>query len=313
MGTFLLFLTACHFAENEAGSGFPMDNTVFSSDSLSVGLELSINELLFDPIGDGSDYVEVVNRSGRAIDLSNVYIHNRNARGELNAGKVLSSTSLLLPSGGYVLLCSDVENIRQCFGLPSDSLCLTIKSMPSMPNDKGCVVLTDGKGRIMDECVYTKKMHHPLVSLSEGLALEKLHPDWPSNRSDSWTSASTQTKGTPACKNSQYRHEAPQSSCGFWTNTDRIRPQKGDSSSLWVLSYRFDESVVATIRIYDRDGYLLQVLAENVLTGTEGCFVWYGASDESGYVRYGLFRIVATYYDLSGRVSRQSFFCRVAC
>ena len=167
---------------------------------------LSINELLSDPVGDGVDYLEVVNTSADTLDAACYKVAHRNTKGEVADAKALSSEPFPLPPGAYLLLSADTARVALDYGFRSGELRLQIKSFPSMPNDAGFALLLDSDGQVVDELPYTKAFHHPLLSDREGYALEKLHPCLPSGLSDSWTSAADDAgRGTPGRPNSQFR------------------------------------------------------------------------------------------------------------
>ena len=104
-----------------------------------------------------------------------------------------------------------------------------------MPNDKGCVVLLDRQGNIIDECPYTKYMHHCLISDREGIALEKIHPDLPSAEANSWLSAAADASyGTPGRINSQYRPlDTVDTKEGFLLNRIGCRLWEIQSTNSW--------------------------------------------------------------------------------
>ena len=66
---------------------------------------------------------------------------------------------------------------------------LTIPSFPSFPDDKGTVILLNQQGTIVDEVNYLDDWHFDLLADNEGVSLEKVNPDWPSNEAKSWHSA----------------------------------------------------------------------------------------------------------------------------
>ncbi|MBQ9201859.1 MAG: lamin tail domain-containing protein [Bacteroidales bacterium] len=272
---------------------------------------LSINELLFDPLKDGVDYVEIVNVSDHAVDLSGIYLCNRSAAGVLSAGKVLSQESCLLSPGGYCLLSSDTARVAADYGFPADSLRLQIKSFPSFPNESGCVVLTDRQGVRIDEFPYTKYLHHPLVSVREGIALEKMHPGLPSAKATCWTSAAADAGfGTPGRQNSQYApwlfsSEYPENR--FFASSEIIYPKRLNTDSQWLLYYYFRDGCVANVVILYESSRPCFTLADNLLLGSRGVLKWSGLDNEGQPVPFGRYLVQAQCHTVEGEVFRQYF------
>ena len=70
-------------------------------------LDIIINEILFDPPPNAADFIEIYNRSTKAIDLSQVYVGNRNPRGEISSLKRISENGLPFLPGEFVVLTED--------------------------------------------------------------------------------------------------------------------------------------------------------------------------------------------------------------
>ncbi len=292
---------------NHTNEGFPCDS------AYSELFYLSLNELLFDPVPLSCDYVEIVNRSEHPVNLAEISICNRNAKGELGSSKALSRDPFMLDPGAYCLLTSDIESLRSEFTLDSSLRYLIVKSMPSMPNDKGCVVLLDHESNIIDECYYSSAMHHSLLSNKEGIALEKIHPDLASAEAGSWISASADAAyGTPGRINSQYRSmELSDARDGFIAEQDWFAPYGDSKQNVWVLSYAFKDLRVANIGIYNRSGALLCSLAENALLGARGFFVWQGTDHRGAVPDAGSYLVHIEHFNLNGDVKKQNIVCRL--
>ncbi len=300
---------------------------VMENDSQSVYVlteaELSINEVLFDPLGDGVDFVEVVNVSQRDLDLSDYYIRNRNGSGALGTARQLSKVSYILPSGEYCLLTSDFN--RLCMDYPhiSDCIHLTINSFPSLPNDAGEVVLTARDDRIVDEFDYSRNMHYPLISNREGISLEKIHPRLASSESRYWCSASTDAGyATPGRINSQYRDfeyfemENQSLSVQFRLERKWVAPGRLDSCSYMYLHYLCGESsemgpLVANVTLYSWDGAPVLDIVRNALLGAAGCYVWNGLDAAGKTMPNGCYFIKVECFSQNGKVFRECLPCSV--
>ncbi len=315
LSLFIMACAACFMScENNAWNGFgELSAGTAANDSDTI--VLSLNELLFDPVGEGADYVELVNVSGRELDLSHYYIHNRNSKGELNKGRQLSAISCKLQPGEYCLLSSDTSSVAESYGRYDSGIWLQVNGFPSMPNAGGTIVITDSLGTVTDECSFLPAMHHPFLTDREGVALEKLHPSFPSNMAASWASASADVSyGTPGRPNSQLRTYVDECPSGdFFLPRSWLFPLHDDSTAMLTLIYKdiYAYLPVVTIEVYSRYGEKVATLAENGILGVNGLYSWYGQDDKGNILPSGSYVLRVITYDLSGNVFRQSFVCTV--
>jgi hypothetical protein len=110
--------------------------------------------VLFNPPPDGFDYIELYNRSNSIIDLKNLYLANRNITGQLNNITSLSNTSHLLFPGEYIAFTENKPWVQQQYLVKDPSVIIQCTSLPSMPDDKGVIVLMNQQGNIVDELQY---------------------------------------------------------------------------------------------------------------------------------------------------------------
>ena len=299
----LLLLLMCACSPSFSEDAFAQCPSVDDAPSL-----LSINELLFNPLGDGVDYVELVNVSSDTLEMSRFRIANRNSKAEVANVKTLSSKRL--PPGAYVLLCSDTAWLTRHYYLPDSANVLLVKALPSYANASGCVVLLDAQSDIVDEFPYDEDYHHPLVSDAEALSLEKRHPCLSSVLPSSWTTAALDKGGgTPGYVNSQYRDGLmrPSEALGFSLVSAAFCPQALSVASQCLLSYRLDDSYIASIVVYDLQASPCATIANNLLLGSVGCIAWSGCDDEGKVLFPGTYLLRVQAYALSGKNYSKTF------
>src|SRR5687768_4670734 len=172
----------------------------------AVSFDVVINEILFNAKPDGFDYVEFYNRSNKIVDASKLYIGNRNSSGTISSLKKLSEQSFYIFPGDYIVVTEDPNSLQKKFLVKNPDAVFVIATMPSFPDDKGTVVLTNFQGTIVDELNYLDDWHFALIADAEGVSLERIDPEKPTQNADNWHSAaSTVNYGTPTYKNSQYK------------------------------------------------------------------------------------------------------------
>lgn len=156
-------------------------NIVGTRNSANAGLpqtalagNVMVNEILFNPKTDGQDYVELYNRSTRIIDLSKLFIANRSSTGVLSSLRKISETPLLLFPESYIVVTEDPNALRMQYLVKDESAVVVITSLPSLPDDKGVVVVVNEAGAVVDEVAYTDDWHFGLLANNEGVSLERI-------------------------------------------------------------------------------------------------------------------------------------------
>ena len=172
----------------------------------AVALDVVVNEILFNPGPDAYDYVEFYNRSNKIIDASKLYVGNRNSAGTISSLKKLSEQPFYIFPDSYVVITENLSSLQKNYLVKNTDAVLVVSSLASFPDDKGTVVLANFQGEVVDELSYSDDWHFDLIANAEGVSLERIDPDKPTQNEDNWHSAaSTAGYGTPTYKNSQYK------------------------------------------------------------------------------------------------------------
>jgi hypothetical protein len=275
----------------------PSAITAFALPEPADSLDVIINEILFNPRGSGSDFVEIYNRSDKYIDLGNWTIANCDQSGIRNR-KVVGSGSFLIKPGTYVAFTPDPQNIMNEY-IMANSEQIFQQALPPLNNSDGTVCLIDNKGQVIDLLRYHEGMHSPFVRDPEGVSLERISPA-PIAASENWRSASSVAGfATPGYRNSNWREEVS-GTTKFRVVPEAFIPQQGNPDFA-MLEYQLNQpNTMATIRILDARGRTVRTITENTLLGTSGFFRWDGDDDSGMKVRIGAYLILLQLYNETG-------------
>ena len=265
--------------------------------------DVVINEVLYDPFGGGSDFVELYNRSDKVLSLFGWKLANV-TDGVVGDALIISANSVLLLPGEHALVCEDGFNIEMNYPQSlTDRFVVT--DMPSFNNDEGAVVLQNLAGDPLDRFDYTDDLHFALLNNTEGYSLERVDPDRPSNENTNWQSAADIAgKATPGFRNSQYA-EAPTASGDMTIEPSIFSPDNDGFQDVLTIAYRFDQpGFVGSMKAYDLAGREARVLMDNLLLGTDGAISWNGLLEGGDLGRTGPYVVVLEVYDLAGNVER---------
>ncbi len=273
--------------------------------------EVVINEILFNPPTNGTDFVEIYNNSGKYISLKNWKLTRRETNGALQSPKTITESVLILPPDGYWAFCSDTLALQKQYPNGGWSRFFPM-SMPSYNDDKGVVVLLSDKDSIIDEVPYDEKMHFQLIDNVEGVSLERISSIAPSNHPSNWKSASSASGyGTPGLPNSQtVEPGGPRSEC-FTVEPEIFTPDGDGNADFTLVRYHCNRNdLVAKILIYDADGWIVRDLVNQQTLSAQGFFQWDGTDNEGKKARNGIYAMFIEVFDLKGY--REKIVLRVA-
>ncbi|MEO6218860.1 MAG: lamin tail domain-containing protein, partial [Ginsengibacter sp.] len=260
-----------------------------------------INEILFNPKPLGADYVELYNRSQKIIDLSHVYIANRNGSNVISSIQQVTVESILLFPGDFIVLTSDPAAVKQQYITTNPDAFIKVISMPSFPDDKGNVIILNNQGAIVDEVQYDDKWHFPLIPNTEGVALERIDNEGQSVQSNFHSAATSAGYGTPGYKNSQYRlNEQVQGE--IKVTPDVFSPDNDGIDDFTTIDYNFPAAgYVANITIFDATGRPVRYLQRNSLSGIKGYYRWDGLDDKNRSLPRGIYIIYTEIFNTEGK------------
>ena len=281
---------------------------VAKSFSIKTGLpkypqkgDVVFNELLFDPQPGGSDFIEVINTSNAIINMKNILLSNRNADGSINPATHEYTTNYnLFPFEPFVLTTDTGYLLNKWQRINKERL-LLMKSLPSMPDDDGKLLLLNSSGEIIDEVHYDKDMHYPLLRNKEGVSLEKINYKISSQLTDNWHSASaSENYATPTNVNSQFINQKDNRS---WIQIDQdiVNADNNGSDDFLHINYQFDEpGTLLSIYLFNQQGSIVCKIVNNLMCGRNGAFNWKGTDNQNNYVASGIYILVVEAFHLNG-------------
>jgi Lamin Tail Domain len=288
------------------------NNTIGSSNKVRVGLavdaaagELIINEILFNPRSNGFDYVELYNRSSKIIDAGKTYIANRNSSGAVSSQQLLSAVPWYIFPGDYFVVTEDAASLGLNYLVADPDLVSVLSTMPSFSDDEGNVLVLNFQGTVTDEVSYKDDWHFKLIDNDEGIALERVDPDGPSQDETNWHSAAfTAGYGTPTYKNSQYKKTATVSAV-IEVTPKVFSPDNDGRDDIATIGYQLsDPGYVANVTIFDASGRPVRNLVKNGTLSLSGSWNWDGLDEKGARLPVGTYIVFTEVFNLQGKKER---------
>lgn len=259
--------------------------------------DLIINEILFNPLTGGSDFVEIYNNSDKYIDLENWELAHFSNDTVTSQKQV--NTSYILKPDDYVVITKDssFQLMNYPFAVPGKFIQLS--TLPSYNNDSSTVFLIYND-TIMDKVSYTSDWHFSLLNDQKGVSLERHSADLPSNSPSNWYSASESFGfATPGRVNSQ--KTVPGTSGGTLSlSSTTISPDNDGFQDALLLTYEVNSpDLVGDLTIYDDKGREIKSLFKGQLLGGKGTVQWEGTKEDGTKAAIGPYIIIFEIFDVN--------------
>ena len=268
--------------------------------------DLVINEVLFNPKTGGVDFIELYNNSSKLLSVKNLFFSN------------LLTDSLQMPvkidrliyPNSFIVFTPSKSNINSYY-FSKDSTVIFDATIPSLDDKKGNIRLSVFQGFrfvTLDQFAYSDDMHNALLDSKEGVSLERLSYNLPTDSRSNWQSAAeTQGGATPGIKNSQYLNL---DSTSVQKNTvllssDYITPNgDGDKDFLLMQFKLLQAGSKIHVQIYDLAGNRINDLSQ-VIHGTDDFVKWDGIDSDGRKVITGNYIIHCTFVNVSSGVKKE--------
>ncbi len=254
---------------------------------------LVFNEVLFHDTESKSEYFEIINRSGHAINLKGTKVVIRNALLAVkDTIEVFNYTKLMYPNQLFCF-ARNTSLITETYA-NVDTTNLFQRSMPSFNNDGGSIIFLDSNNRQVDIVSYYENDHHPQLASPAGVSLERINPNYLGDQHLNWHSASSMSNyGTPTSKNSQLI-ENQNVTGSFKLSTNVITPDNDGINDLLSIEYDLNHAgYIGDIIIFDLKGNYIKHLISHKLLDARGQISWLGTNDAGVLVGSGVYLIVA--------------------
>lgn len=217
--------------------------------------EIVINEIMYAPGGDEPEWVELLNRSTRAINLKNWRV------GDAGSQTLITTTDYFIKPDEYVIAARDLA-LLNFYNITTKIFTVTL---PSLSNSGDDVILRDGYNKIIDSVKYFSAWGG-----TDSKSLERKSADTASTISSNWGTAETLNRATPGKINSISKKNFDIAVVSLNSNTSSVIV--GTNVQLFIevknSGYKTVENIGVKIfrdNDFDNSGKVDEILAEIVI------------------------------------------------
>jgi len=293
------------------GNALADSYTEFGLASLPDSFDLVINEVLFDAPGD-EEFVEIFNRSDRIIELASLSLVLMDGyTGDFTRKLYEFKWNFQLLPGQFVVITGNAPTLQQHYNCKVPAAVIEADDILNLPDKEGALALVRNSSMPVDCFFYDANYHFEPITDPEGISLERIFADYPTNDPDNWHSAAQDAGfATPGYKNSQSFLPAESPASSVWTEPEVFTPDNDGNDDVLSVLYRLEDTgALANVIIFDSRGKLVRRLANNDWLGAEGFLTWDGTNTTGALEKTGIYVIYTEILSENGAVRKYTSTC----
>lgn len=269
-----------------------------SSQSGSGGIV--INEIMYDPLSNQSEWIELYNASGQTVNIKNWKYK------ETSSSVILSSADLFLNPGDYFVLAHDstLYNTFNYLISPEPDQIIKFSTGISLNNSGENITITDSLNNLIDAVSYNPDWNNSNLSDTKGISLERINPALAANDKNNWSSCANNSGGTPGLRNSIHTQGIASNST-VSINPNPFSPDGDGHEDFTLINYKLNvQFAQMNVKVFDIKGRIVRTLSNNQVTGSEGTIIFNGFDNENQKLRIGIYiLLIEAVDDIGGTVN----------
>ena len=250
---------------------------------------LVINEIMFDPAANNSEFIEFFNTTDSTLNIGGWSFVNENGK-RFFLSKILRSVK----AGKYFVLAADSNFNKNIYHTDSASINIAKISSFGLANKGGLILLKDALGNIIDSVNYYEQWHNPNFTITKNISLEKINPYLGGNDKNNWSSSASIQGATPGKRNSIYTTQSKNNiSSNVSISPNPFSPDNDGYEDFTIIKYKLPQKTAQVkIKIFDSKGRLVRTLQNNSATGTDGSVIFNGLDNNNNPLRMGIYIVL---------------------
>jgi hypothetical protein len=263
--------------------------------------DLSINEIMFDPLTFSCEWLEFYNSTNKNLNLTGWRVNVSSSYYSL-----YDTCNYIVTPGQYVILVADTTVYNRFSNLktPDASRRIIFNKSLSLTNDGANIKVLDALNNTIDSVHYSPKWHNGNLPDTKGYSLERINPLLNPNDRSNWNSCTAPLGGTPGAKNSIFTVNNSSNSVSVSPNP--FSPDGDGFEDFTIIKYKLKPNIAQLrVKVYDIKGRLVRTLLNNQLSGSEGQIIFDGKNDNGEKLRIGIYILyIEAINDMGGSVDQ---------
>lgn len=235
-----------------------------------------LNEIMYDPLEQEPEYVEIFNPGSTAINLLNWTIETDNDQG------IVSTGDIWIEPGSFLILREGLP-LNARFEPDLVHHLVPVSGLPGLINSGTSLIVRDLTGKLIDSIRYEQEWGVQ----QKGRSLERKLPQDPGTDPSNWASCVLPQGGTPGKQNSVYATTDLPRKITLSVDPNPFFPESGQTTR---LTYRLPFAVAnVTVRVYDHLGRLIRKLLNASPSGSYREIYWDGTDKNGIRARMGIY------------------------
>ncbi len=257
--------------------------------------EIVINEIMFEPDSNNSEFIEFYNKSDQFVEVANWLIED-----EAKNESPISNTSLSIPPDSYFLVAADSSILLTYPELNNFDKLIIINRDLSLNNSEDLIILYDAFGETIDSVFYNSDWHNKNILTTSNKSLERINPEIRSSDKNNWSTSTASAGATPGEENSIFvKSEDSESKVSI--NPNPFSPDGDGFEDFTIINYKLPQEISSIqIKVFDSQGRKVRSIAENNLWGNEGSIIFDGFNDDGQPLKIGIYILLIEVSDGSG-------------
>lgn len=254
--------------------------------------DVLINEVLFNAYSGSSDFIELYNHSGRAINLRGFTFQTKDQQNQVLDSTIIFKSNYYLMPEEYLVLTEDKQSVMMNYRSKNKDKIIEINKLIKMSDKEGNVYLFDETGKVIDAMQYTESMHLSWLEDVDGRSLERRMFDRSAMYAENWASASDDIgKASPGLQNSQNSHQLKDYNKDFFLSKKLISPNADGNADILELNYHLkNTSMIIRVNIFDQQGRYVANIFNDYSISNSGVLTW-DMSQNHTKIQNGLYLI----------------------
>jgi hypothetical protein len=248
--------------------------------------DLVINEIMYDPEINNSEYIEFYNLSSDSVNIGGWIIEDENGN-----NYKLTETSFVIPPQQYFILIADSSALSIYNLFDYENKNIIGESSLGLVNTGELILLKDVRGNVIDSVFYVDDWNNRNIASTQNKSLERINPNLNGNDPLNWSTCVNSMGGTPGNQNSIFAENLNEEK-NISVNPNPFSPDNDSFEDFTIINYNLTQATAQVrIKIFDSKGRLVRTLLNNQASGQSGSVIFDGLDDDNKALRIGIYII----------------------